>query len=110
MIPNCRSHCFRLVHHFPIDQIDKPVTYEYLIESLDNPVLPIRVLAHRRLWELAPKEAASINDPKRKIGYDPAMPTPEMRAPAIRAWQQAIPRGKLPGAAAPPLKKPKNEP
>jgi hypothetical protein len=77
----------RLMHDLTVKELNEPVTYQYLIEQLDNPNPAIRELAAFRLYSAAP--------PPMFIPYSAADGSEErMRAMAL--WQAFIPSGSLP--------------
>jgi hypothetical protein len=76
-----------LVHPPSVEDERKPITYQALIEDLDNDLLPIRFLSASHLYALAP---AGLS-----ISYDAAMPRPERQA-AVRAWRKLVRPGELP--------------
>ena len=78
-----------LFHKFSDDDARKPITYQHLIEGLNNDLMPIRALSHWHLFVLAPAG--------RDIRYDPAMSAPN-RAAAQKEWYKRIPPGQLPPA------------
>lgn len=87
-----------LFHKITSEDARNPVTYQRLIEGLNNDLLPIRALCH---WHLFALVQAGHNIP-----YDPAAPR-QVREAAVRAWTQLIPPGQLP-PMGPPAKKGKS--
>ncbi|MBI2804919.1 MAG: hypothetical protein HYX68_08060 [Planctomycetes bacterium] len=83
-------------HYISVQAASKPVTYQYLIEDLNNDLLPIRTLSHWHLLVLAPVGAS--------IPYDPDMPAP-LRMEAVQRWSTLIRPGQLPPRMAPPKTK-----
>jgi hypothetical protein len=67
--------------------VERPETYETLIEYLNHKKLAVRELARWQLYHLAPVG--------RDIKYDAAA-TPEERAKAAKEWKDLIPTGQLP--------------
>ncbi len=88
-----------LFHIFPQAEAKKPATYQHLIESLNNELMPIRMLSH---WHLV----AYLAPAGRSIPYDPSMPRAQ-REMAVRAWMSLIPPGQLPPTSPPTKKKDK---
>ena len=70
-----------LFHMISTEDAGKRVTYQNLIEGLNNDVLPIRTLSHWHLLNLVPAGG--------NIAYDPAMPR-DRREAAARAWVALI--------------------
>jgi hypothetical protein len=86
-----------LFHPVSAKDADDPMTYQLLIEGLDNDLLAIRTLSHWNLLILARSR------PGGEIFYDPAMPRRD-RLAAIARWRAFIPPGRLPLQAVPPAK------
>lgn len=82
----------QLLHSFGDDDLAKPETYEFLIDTLDSDRLALRGLANWHLHRLVPAG--------RKLAFNP-WGTKEERAAAVEAWQKLIPPGKLPPKIAP---------
>lgn len=94
--PGAALKIVELLHYPSRQQLDDPLTYENLIEGLNNPVLPIRELSAWHLYFLVPAG--------RKIAYSPTAP-PMVREAAQNAYFSIVPRGQLPTTAQPPAKK-----
>lgn len=80
----------QFLHGFPEADLERPDTYEMLIQYLNDKALAVRGLAHWHLVRLVPAG--------RKIEYSPVAP-PEERARAVKEWQKLIPPGKMPPKA-----------
>jgi hypothetical protein len=89
----------QLFHPISREAMEKPDTWEHLIEGLNNDLMPIRALSHAHLFVLVPRG--------QKIFFDPAAPA-QIRQKAVREWLQIIPPGKLPPSDAPPQPKRKD--
>jgi hypothetical protein len=76
-----------LLHSFGDADLEKPNTYQTLIDYLDHKHFAIRGLAYWHLERLAPAG--------REFGYRPSDP-PEKRTDAIEKWRKLIPPGELP--------------
>ena len=81
-----------LLHKVSTEAARDPITYQNLIEGLNNELLPIRILSHWHLWATVPAG--------QKILYDPAAPR-QARQEAQKAWMKLIPPGQLPPTGAP---------
>jgi hypothetical protein len=80
-----------LLHSISETQAREPVTYEALIDDLDNPVLPLRDLSYYHLVRLVPAGRA--------IPF--ATSSDQKTRQAMRSqWRQLVPRGQVPAAAA----------
>lgn len=81
-----------LLHSFRDTELERPETYETLIEYLRHDQVPVRELArwHLYRWVI----------PGRGIPYDSAMPA-AARQRAYEAWKKLIPDGQLPPRATP---------
>jgi hypothetical protein len=77
----------QLLHSFGDDDLAKPETYEFLIDTLDSDRLALRGLANWHLHRLVPAG--------RKLAFNP-WGTKEERMASVEAWQKLIPPGKLP--------------
>ncbi len=89
-----------LLHNYSVASLQRPETYEQLIEWLKSDKLPIRQLAHWHLYQLP-----ATHDIAARIPYDPAEGT-EQREQAYQQWKRAVPTGKLPSTAPPGDTKP----
>ncbi len=85
-----------LLHWIPQKELQTPAKYQQLIEGLNNELLPIRLLSY---WHLFLRVEAG-----RRIPYDATAPQ-SARAKAVQQWFELIPPGRLPPAAAAPMKK-----
>src|SRR5262249_48114505 len=77
----------QLLHSFGDDDLDRPETYEMLIDYLDHEKLAVRGLAHWHLIRLVPEG--------KKFGYNPLDPK-KKRDAAVAKWRKLIPHGKMP--------------
>jgi hypothetical protein len=77
----------QLLHSFGEDDRASPVTYEALIDYLEDERLLIRALANWHLVRLVPEG--------RKFKYSPVADKKEREA-AVKEWRKLIPQGKLP--------------
>ena len=93
-----------LLHNYSAASLQRPETYEQLIEWLRSDKLPIRQLAHWHLYQLPATHDIAV-----RIPYDPAEGI-EQREAAYQLWRRAVPNGKLPstssGDTKPTTKKP----
>jgi hypothetical protein len=83
----------RLLQGFTAEELQKPETYQTLLDYLNHESLVIRELALYHLTLLLPEDA-------KKAGFDPAADA-EKRRPALEAWKQLLPPGKVPPRPAP---------
>jgi hypothetical protein len=81
-----------LLHYLPKQRLEDPVTYESLIDDLNNPLLPIRELSAWHLYQVVPAG--------QKISYSPTAPAAAREA-AQNSWFAVVPRGQLPRAPQP---------
>jgi hypothetical protein len=79
----------QLLHSFSRDDLRQAETYQALIHFLDSDRPLIRALAHWHLIRLAPEG--------KSIGFKAIMAKDE-RAKTIKAWEQLIPPGTIPGS------------
>jgi hypothetical protein len=75
------------LHGFSEADLDRPETYQMLIDYLVSDRLALRGLAHWHLVRLVPKGD--------EIPYDPAASMDELKK-AREAWKKLLPPGKLP--------------
>jgi hypothetical protein len=71
----------KLFHMTSKEDGQKTAHLEYLIDGLNNDVLPIRMLSHWNLINIVPEGA--------KYPYDPVMP-PQIRRQAMEAWRSLV--------------------
>lgn len=76
-----------LLHSFSDEDLNRPETYEALLDYLESERLPIRGLAHWHLSRLVPQG--------KQFGFNPLAPKAE-RDQAVQQWRRLIPAGKLP--------------
>jgi hypothetical protein len=77
----------QLLHGFSDRDLERPETYETLIDYLRSERLPLRGLAYWHLYRLVPAG--------RELGYNP-LDTKDKRQAAIAKWQKLMPPGALP--------------
>jgi hypothetical protein len=77
----------QLLHSFSPEEVNRPETYEMLIDHLDHNRLAVRGLANWHLVRLVPAG--------KEFGYNP-MGSKEERKAAIDKWRKLIPPGQLP--------------
>ncbi len=74
--------------------LTRPETCKQLIDDLDNPLLPVRVLAYRYLKQLVDENKAQALD------YNPLYPR-ELREKAQARWRELLKKGELPPKKTP---------
>src|SRR5262249_17885463 len=77
----------QLLHGFSDRDLERPETYETLIDYLRHERLPLRGLAYWHLYRLVPAG--------RELGYNP-LDEKDKRQAAIAKWQKLLPPGALP--------------